>query len=332
MKPLSSLTILLFILLPPNSHAADSCPETKERNLYQLANNVAQGLLGTLSKPAGAVGFSIHCDQLLSTTEGQLTSSERAQMRIKRIQQNTTQYPQSKHFKCIKANLQILDIVEFGSLHYGFSKKIVSLTNDRLVQKYLKDLEAELEKPKSPPMNLWTMTLQHPATKGNPEKAFELLGVLFADLSAQRHLGILEDGEHKNRLSRLGKKLFRLVGEGKVEPYPPTVAGQKNKSIYHFYTIGYVAQELKKRENTEGMSFLAATMVNYRYETLLGLDPEDKLSEDDREDIYLGYAGALYALGHKARIETPKDFKAPNTNLRTPAFVRQASQLDRTDY
>jgi hypothetical protein len=106
----------------------------------------------------------------------------------------------------------------------------------------------------------------------------------------------------------------------------------KNKSIYHFYTIGYVAQELKKCDYTAGMSFLTATMVNYRYETLFGLDPEQEQSVDDREDIYLDYAGALYALGEKTKIITPADFTTSNPNLRTPAFVRMASQMDNTTY
>ncbi len=93
-----------------------------------------------------------------------------------------------------------------------------------------------------------------------------------------------------------------------VRPYPNVDTEWLHEGFYHFYFVAHLAHSLVKRRHSESAAFFLPFLTNALYE-FYELPREDLLSDPKpfdtkgkyaykTADLYSGYVGSLWALGH----------------------------------
>lgn len=225
--------------------------------------------------------------------------------------------------------------------------ELIKALNSQTGKDYLNALYAALVQTYTveKPFQLWEFTQSH--FKGNTQASLTHIASLFQDtLPTQAQVAWLSNtGEGAPTFVRDVLTEFEYLSKNEfINFYPPGVKSNRG-ALYHFYIPMYFSSQMKHHFTKRDMAFLAAFLFNARYEFrqiwenshpnqkvnykvnggaakrkaliqdliahLQGpILPFDSTQETGNfEDLYLGYAGALWGLNNTFSIEESSEFR-----------------------
>ncbi len=268
--------ILLFLISSVNAIAGESC--SNKKNIWGNIKEIANPML--LMSPAVTAIVGSQCNLIFKFNKKKITSCYTSSLAITKN-------------SGLNMNLK-------GELGY-FTKELKEMMSDPEIGQFLKDLSNALKNDKA--SQLWRWTLNHPLFKGKPnkkEEAIKTLAVLFSgngsEIERYSKDFINSNGPH---LKDAYDELWNGIKRDKVQPYPPPIKS-KDTSIYHFYAISYLTQKIIKKGTPKDIAVVVAGSLNQVYEQYTGdlvrlARWDSRVNENTYEDIFTGYAGALFA-------------------------------------